>query len=62
MYARLRGVASAHIEHTVEDLLQRIDLAEYADRQAASRFSTLQHLTDDRQAHACVEISKLSAI
>ncbi|BDA45751.1 probable ATP-binding cassette sub-family A member 3 [Coccomyxa sp. Obi] len=32
MYARLRGVPSAHIERTVEDLLQRIDLAEYADR------------------------------
>jgi ABC-type multidrug transport system ATPase subunit len=36
MYARLRGVPSSHIERTVEDLLQRIDLAEYADRCASS--------------------------
>ncbi len=37
MYARLRGVPSDHIEHTVQDLLQRIDLTEYADRHALHR-------------------------
>lgn len=35
MYARLRGVPPGVIEGTVGHLLQRIDLAEYADRCAA---------------------------
>ena len=32
MYARLRGVPSSEIRSTVDGLLQRIDLSEYADR------------------------------
>ena len=32
MYARLRGVPSSDIRNTVDELIQRIDLSEYADR------------------------------
>ena len=32
MYARLRGVPSSDIRNTVEELIHRIDLSEYADR------------------------------
>ena len=32
MYARLRGVPHSEIRSTVDELLQRIDLSEYADR------------------------------
>ena len=32
MYARLRGVPSPEVRSTVEDLIERIDLSEYAER------------------------------
>ena len=32
MYARLRGVPASEIRNTVDGLIQRIDLSEYADR------------------------------
>ena len=32
MYARLRGVPSPEVRNAVEDLIERIDLSEYADR------------------------------
>ena len=35
LYARLRGVVPAQVEGTVEALLQRLDLTQYADRCAA---------------------------
>lgn len=40
LYARLRGVPSSHIRATVEDLVRRIDLSEYADRSCSAQLFT----------------------
>ena len=42
MYARLRGVPARSTEAAVEELLHRIDLAEYADRWEAALACMLQ--------------------
>ena len=54
MYARLRGVPSAEVRHAVEDLIERIDLSEYADRcgrqphsNSAPSSQSLQRLRED---------------
>ena len=59
MYARLRGVPSPEVRSAVEDLIERIDLSEYADRccrpphfDSASNSQSLQRLCEDTAADA----------
>ena len=53
MYARLRGVPGALTEAAVEELLQRIDLAEYADRWEGGLLACM---------HACLLTTQLPTL